>query len=213
MFEKVLAITILLFGLVISVLGLELGKTWQDWWRIIKKAYRISHKSKTFDQVLVLEMGADKKGDIQELMDIVAPDIGIVTNVENVHLQNYASKDELAYEKSTLIRKLNESGYGFVNYDNAYTKKMATRPQVQTFGLHHKADIVASEVQYDVLGLKTVIKTSEHMASIHAPHILGKHNIYAILAAYGVARHLGVPLKNIQQAFKSFRLPDEECLS
>ena len=85
------------FGVPLAILGEKSpGKSALGWLRILLK--RIS--AENFPHVLVLEYGADHKGDISHLCDIVAPDVAVLTAFSPVHAENFASFEELIEEKA-----------------------------------------------------------------------------------------------------------------
>jgi UDP-N-acetylmuramoyl-tripeptide--D-alanyl-D-alanine ligase len=202
------------FGLPLSILELKApsNKSIASWWNLIISAFKKAYSATEYYEVLVLEMGADKPGDIALLMNIVEPDISVVTNVGTVHLQNYRTQDELAYEKATILRMAPLNTIGFVNYDNNYTRNMqdiAESPEsIKSFGLSHHADIYAKDIKMDLLGLKSTICYGAKSFELHCPHILGKHNIYSLLVACGVALEMNMEHKEIMTSLRTFQLPN-----
>ena len=74
-----------------------------------------------YPKVLVLELGADKPGDISNLTDIVKPTIGVVTAIGDVpvHVEFYANPQAVAREKSVLIKSLPTlEGLAILNKDD-----------------------------------------------------------------------------------------------
>lgn len=202
------------FGLPLSILELKApsNKSVIAWWQLIKAAFKKAFLAKEFYEILVLEMGAEKPGDIALLMNIVQPDISVVTNVGTVHLQNYRTQDELAYEKGTILRMAPSNNIGFINYDDAYTRNMqdvAYAPEdVKSFGLSHHADIYAKDIVMDMLGLKATICYGAQSFLVHCPHLLGKHNIYSLLVACGVALQFNMEHEEIITSLRTFQLPN-----
>ena len=200
------------FGLPLSILELKASNTKSGWIDVIKQAFKKAYTLDTYYEVLVLEMGMSEPGNLAYLHTIVQPHIAIVTNVESVHMQYFKNQDELAYEKATIIRKLRSGGSAFVNYDNEYTRKMITMhptsTKIYTFGFDKKADIYATEVKNTELGLKAVIHEGEKKYPIHAPHLLGKHCMYSLLVAWGVARRLNISEQDIMKGIKTFKGPE-----
>jgi UDP-N-acetylmuramoyl-tripeptide--D-alanyl-D-alanine ligase len=85
---------------------------------------------------LVLEMGMQRPGDIGRLVDLAQPSIGIVTNIGVVHIEFFASQDELAASKGELVAALPESGLAVLNADDRYFDLLAgmTPAGVASFG-------------------------------------------------------------------------------
>jgi UDP-N-acetylmuramoyl-tripeptide--D-alanyl-D-alanine ligase len=85
---------------------------------------------------LVLEMGMQRPGDIGRLVDLAQPSIGIITNIGVVHMEFFASQDELAASKGELVAGLPESGLAVLNADDKYFDRLAgmTPAGVSSFG-------------------------------------------------------------------------------
>jgi UDP-N-acetylmuramoyl-tripeptide--D-alanyl-D-alanine ligase len=85
---------------------------------------------------LVLEMGLQRPGDIKRLVGLAQPSIGIITNIGVVHMEFFASQDELAMSKGELVAGLPESGLAVLNADDQYLDLLSgmTPAGVATFG-------------------------------------------------------------------------------
>src|SRR5690242_13317556 len=85
---------------------------------------------------LVLEMGLQRAGDIARLAALARPVIGIVTNVGVVHLEFFASREDLARGKGELVAALPDAGLAVLNADNEFYPLLAamTTASVVTFG-------------------------------------------------------------------------------
>lgn len=68
----------------------------------------------------VLEMGANKLGDIAELAAIARPDVGVVTNAAGAHLEGFGSLDAVAQTKGALFERLADTGTAVINADDRY---------------------------------------------------------------------------------------------
>ncbi|MFN3706267.1 MAG: UDP-N-acetylmuramoyl-tripeptide--D-alanyl-D-alanine ligase [Thermoflexales bacterium] len=69
-------------------------------------------------EIIVLEMGADRLGEIRELCEIAPPRVGVVTNVSEAHLAYFGSLDETAREKRALVEALPADGLAILNRDD-----------------------------------------------------------------------------------------------
>jgi UDP-N-acetylmuramoyl-tripeptide--D-alanyl-D-alanine ligase len=88
---------------------------------------------------LVLEMGMQKAGDIGRLAALAHPRIGIVTNVGTVHMEFFATREELARAKGELVASLPEDGLAVLNADNEFYPQLArmTSAGIASFGAEH----------------------------------------------------------------------------
>src|SRR5207253_1550807 len=88
-------------------------------------------------EVVVLEMAMRGPGQIRELVEIARPEIGVVTNVGESHLDFFPSRDALASAKGELIEGLPEDGCAILNADDplAWALRSRARGRVLAFGL------------------------------------------------------------------------------
>jgi UDP-N-acetylmuramoyl-tripeptide--D-alanyl-D-alanine ligase len=163
-------------------------------------------------------MGADHPGDIAQLTRIAKPNIGLVTAVGEVpvHVQYYASPQEVAYEKSQLPRSIASDGLVVLNYDDQSVLDMRehTRAHVATFGFSQNADIFVEDYTYalpsldDVgdIGMYVRFRVHVHTLEVFLPHIIAKHQLYPIMGAIAIAWHLGISQENIIDSLKHISL-------
>ncbi|TSC92040.1 MAG: UDP-N-acetylmuramoyl-tripeptide--D-alanyl-D-alanine ligase [Parcubacteria group bacterium Licking1014_17] len=172
----------------------------------------------TFPKMLVLELGADRPGDISYLVNVVKPQIGVITAVGEVpvHVEYYASPEAVIMEKSELIRCLPVNGLAVLNYDDQTVldmKKYAKCP-VSTFGFYDGADVRVSEVSFfandarsDIGGLSFKIHQGENFIPVRIHNFLGTHQLYGVLTAVVVGAHLGLNLVEISEALDLIEFP------
>lgn len=86
--------------------------------------------------ILVLEMATDAPGEIAELCQIAPPQVGIVTNVSEMHLATFGTLDAIAAEKGMLIEHLPVDGLAILNRDDARVWAMREHTHAQVIGVH-----------------------------------------------------------------------------
>ena len=149
-------------------------------------------------QVVVLEMAMLDMGEIARLARIAEPTIGVVTNVQPVHLQRLGSMERIAQAKSELVQALPTSGLAALNLDDSRVAAMASLAQseVRTFGLSPQADVWADQIESH--GLRGIEFTVHHAGrKLHARMgVLGTHTVHSALAAVLVGLHLGMPFED-----------------
>ena len=207
-------------GFPMAILGLK--KPGRLIWipNLLKSLKLVFLKSKSYPKILVLEMGADKPGDIEYLIEIAKPKIGIVTAVGDlpVHLEFYSGPEEVAKEKSKLIQVLPSDGFAVLNYDDEAVFRMndLSRAEKMTFGFNSGADIRASDLMYfieagkDIAGgLAFKLNYNNNSVPFRLPNALGRHQIYAVLAASAIGLHFGMNLVEISQALEKMEFPKQ----
>jgi UDP-N-acetylmuramoyl-tripeptide--D-alanyl-D-alanine ligase len=151
----------------------------------------------------VLEMGMNHRGEIADLTAIAPPDVGIVTNVSAVHLEFFASVDEIAEAKSEMVRGIKSGGAAVLNADDERVARMRGLRRdikVKTFGIDRDADVRATGIRSLGLdGALFTLQTSRGQVEATMP-LLGKHNLYNTLAAAAVAEIYEAPLERIAEA-------------
>ncbi|MCA1615979.1 MAG: UDP-N-acetylmuramoyl-tripeptide--D-alanyl-D-alanine ligase, partial [Acidobacteria bacterium] len=111
-------------------------------------------KPEDFD-VAVLEMGQSMLGEIRRLCEVAPPDIGVVLTVAPVHLEFFASVEEIAAGKAQLIEGLKPGGIAILNTDDARVAAMRAKHagRVVTFGVEELADVAAADIESPRFGL------------------------------------------------------------
>jgi UDP-N-acetylmuramoyl-tripeptide--D-alanyl-D-alanine ligase len=141
-----------------------------------------------YPKVLVLEIGADKPGDISNTVAWAKPDIAVVTALADipVHVANFPTVQDVYKEKGKLIEVLPAHGIAILNADDARVMQMRvlSEAKVLTFAQHNPADITPTD--------------------IHSPSMA---NVYPVLAAAAVALAMGVEKEDIKELTKNIATP------
>ena len=207
-------------GFPMAILGLKKPGRLIWFFNLLKAVRSVVFKDKNFPEILILEMGADKPGDIDYLIDIAKPKIGIITAVGElpVHLEFYSGPEEVAKEKSKLIQALPPDGFAVLNYDDEIVSGISdlSRAEAMTFGFNHGADIRASDLSYFIEtgdeiggGLTFKLNYDNNSVPFRLPNALGRHQIYAVLAAAAIGLHFGMNLVEISQALEKMEFPKQ----
>jgi UDP-N-acetylmuramoyl-tripeptide--D-alanyl-D-alanine ligase len=140
---------------------------------------------------LVLEMGLQRGGDIARLAALARPVIGIVTNVGVVHLEFFASREDLARGKGELVAALPDAGLAVLNADNEFYPLLAamTTARVATFGAERGDYRVEAYRPRPEGGSHFTVNGVEVQLSLE-----GRHQALNAAAALAAAEFAGVPL-------------------
>lgn len=157
-------------------------------------------------EVFIAELGARNIGDIRELGQLVKPKIGVITSIGPTHLETFKNMDNIMKTKYELVEELPTDGIAIFNYDNQYIKKLAdkTFKEKILYGLEEKEslDIYAEDIEVSEFGSTFTIKDKEGNSIRCTSKLLGKHNIYNILAGVAVARSLGLSYEEIKNGIE-----------
>ncbi len=211
-------------GLPLTVFDLEApGRSPVGWIKLLWRAYITSCGWRvTGVRTFILEMGADKQGDIAYLTRIAPPDVAIVTGVTPedaslppVHLAKYPSIGALIEEKSTLVRQVKSGGVVMLNGDDPHVLAMRhlTSAQVHTYGETNAADIrilsrrIKTEERswgLEPVGLEIHLQIYNRQARYLIPGVFGRSIAYAWAAGAGVADALDVSRDILEGAAAHF---------
>ncbi|MBU5294494.1 UDP-N-acetylmuramoyl-tripeptide--D-alanyl-D-alanine ligase [Anaerosalibacter bizertensis] len=154
-------------------------------------------------EIFIAEMGARYIGDIKEIAKLVHPKIGVITSIGPAHLETFKNIENIMKTKYELIEELPSDGIAIFNYDNKYLRKLAdkTFKEKILYGLENqeKLDIYATDIEVSELGSSFILKDKSGEEIKCTTKLLGKHNIYNILAGASVAKALGLTFEEIRR--------------
>lgn len=158
-------------------------------------------------ELVILEMGANIRGEIGRLTDIAEPDIGLITNIGPAHLEGFESIETVREEKLDLFRRMPDAGVAIINLDDE--KLLVTdkdwRGKRVTFGFRKNADVSAEGIEMKGMeGVVFTIKMDSFRQEITLP-IAGNHNVYNALAAAASSWALGIDFHTICQGLTAFQ--------
>jgi UDP-N-acetylmuramoyl-tripeptide--D-alanyl-D-alanine ligase len=159
------------------------------------------------ERVVVLEMGMNVPGEIRRLTEIAEPDVGLITNIQKVHLEGLGSVERLKEEKGELFRRMRRDGTIVVNQDDPRVTDLASDYPGQkiTFGTEHPAEVMAKEIRLgDEGGTSFTLILEEEAMEIHLP-LLGRHFVPNALSAVAIACLFGVDVPQIKAALEKFQ--------
>jgi UDP-N-acetylmuramoyl-tripeptide--D-alanyl-D-alanine ligase len=159
----------------------------------------------------VIEMGANRVGDVAELMAIAQPTVGLITNAGAEHLEGFGNLDGVAKGEGETVSCLKPDGTAIINADDAYAgywRANSGAKRVITFGVHHGADFAAKNIFQGIergefaTRFTLVCPLGERAVMLKAG---GAHNIGNALAAAAAASAAGASLDDIALGLADFR--------
>lgn len=158
-------------------------------------------------EVMILEMGTNRRGEIERLTRMAEPDIGVITNIGPAHLEGLKSLDGVKEEKYDLFRNMATSGVAIMNMDDQSIRASAHiwRGKKITFGLCEDMDVAAEDIRKNgERGVVFTLKINEIRQELHLA-TTGEHNIYNALAAAASSWALGIEPSVICQGLTAFK--------
>ena len=161
----------------------------------------------------VLEIGMDKKGEIDYLSKIVKPDVSVITNINYAHAKNFKNIKQIALAKSEIINNTKINGFIVLNADdNFYTlhKKMANKRKLNilSFGIDNQnANIKLISIKKIANKFKATIRINNLKTYFFISNNF-QSNILNILAALSVMSIFLDIFKLKKNIFISFKIPN-----
>jgi len=201
-------------GVPLTVLGCEPGgHSVFKWLDVIVKGLRLIFKKSDYPEILILEMGADKLGDIEYLVKFAPCDIGVVTAVGEAHLEFFGSVENIIKEKQKIITHLKASHLAVLSGDdqNVLTMKSATKAKVITFGFSEQVDVRATDVKVSQkagqIGTAFKLHAQGSVLPVFLPNALGREQVRAALAAFAIAGSFKLNLLEIAENLRTYQAP------
>ena len=154
-------------------------------------------------EMAVIEMGASHPGDIKELVDIVHPNYGIITNVGRAHLEGFGSFEGVIRTKGELYDYIRRSkGKIFIKKENEYLQSIAKGIEQITYGNGDDAFASGQVVSCDPF----LVFNWKQQGKLHTveTHMIGSYNLDNVLAAVTVGRFFKIPAERISRAIAAY---------
>ena len=151
------------------------------------------------EDIAIIEMGASMPGEIEYICNIVQPNMGIITNIYEAHLEYFGDINEVAKTKSSLFSSIAEEGTAFINMDDPFISKMPIACKGVEYSFNKSSDYQGSwSSDHQTL---TINNISINLSA--ASETMGLN----ALAVFSIASHLGMDAHVIKKQIESFQLP------
>lgn len=194
--------------------GTARGRKFFFWLKVIfGSLWRAAFKDKNYPEILVLEYGADRPGDIKYLLKIASPNVSIVTAIGEipVHVEFYSGPDEIAREKGRLVEYLPSAGFAILNYDDEAVMRLdeRSRARVVTYGFQKGAEIKISRLENRIegdrpIGISFKLEYKGAFVPVRLNDVFGRSHAYAAAAAASVGIVFGMNLAAISEALSNY---------
>jgi len=157
-------------------------------------------------EVCVVELGMDHAGEIDNLARLVEPDMALITNIGDAHIENLGSRENIFKAKCEIFPHLKKGGLAILNGDDPLLATLrGALPQRTVFvGAGEGLDYAARDLSSDGAGhLFCRVKTPRSQFEANIP-ALGSHMIYPTLMAAAAAEALGMAPDEIVRGIGAF---------
>lgn len=154
-------------------------------------------RARPWHRFLVMEAGVERPGDMTAAAHLIKPDVAVVLDVKRCHTNVFKKLENIAAEKSEIVRHLPRNGTAVLNADNAFVADMAglTRAHTVTYGQAESAGLRLLDARSrwpERLTLRVAQGDNEYEVRTR---LVGEHWSGAVLAALATATSCGVPLE------------------
>ncbi len=185
------------------------GQSIKEWFFILLKGLWILLKrDSNYPEVVVVELAADKPGDIQYLAGFIKPNVAVVTAVGDVpvHVEFYKSPGEVAREKEKLVAALPKEGVAVLNLDDPHVAKMKTGAKKLTFGFSKNADVIIKKINVEsIKGSSIILGYKEKKFPIFLSGCVGDSFAYIAASVFAVGISLGIDCQKIPEMIERMR--------
>ncbi len=209
-------------GLPLTILGVP--NAWSNplrWLQNILDGLFLICVPAQYPEWLVLEVGADKPGDISSLASWLPVDVAVITRLPDVpvHVEFFSSPQAVVEEKASLIQALKPTGVLVAFADDAKVDLLRMLAEekgvrVVTFGLTKTADVCGSNFEPLFVahnawpsGMKALITSDGVGVPVEVHGVFGAHSLLSIVAAAAVGRVLGRTVEDIARGVTKYEPP------
>jgi UDP-N-acetylmuramoyl-tripeptide--D-alanyl-D-alanine ligase len=205
-------------GVPLTILGLP--SAWNNpiaWLRNLIEGFLVAFFSRTYPEVLILEAGIDRPGDMERLARWLQPDIVVLTRLSSVpvHVEYFSSPAAVIEEKMKLVSALKPDGVLVYNHDDALIEEQLSGVLQRKigFGRYTETDFTArsDRTAYkddQPVGMEFTLCRYGNDYNVFISGTVGTQHVYSCGAAIAVADELSVPIDAAVTSLRSLRTPN-----
>ena len=157
-------------------------------------------------QLCVLEMGMNHFGEIDYLTKIVRPDVAVITNIGDAHIENLGSRANILKAKSEIFNYMESGSLAVLNGDDPLLRGLEGQiaPDIVFCGEDHQPPYEAKIIkQLGSKGMSCTVKTPAAEFTVTVP-ALGNHMIYPVLMACAIGEKFGMTGEEMKAGVEAF---------
>lgn len=160
---------------------------------------------KAYDDISIVEMGANHIGEIDAYCQYTNPNFGIITNIGKAHLEGFGGIEGVIKGKTELYRYLEKkNGKIFLNSDDEILTEQGKNLTSIAYGSNSNLPIYGNIIieKQDFLTVQVYDDNKKYI--IHT-NLTGQYNLYNVLLAYTIGRYFEIDSQKIIQAIESYQ--------
>ncbi|MBU2220486.1 UDP-N-acetylmuramoyl-tripeptide--D-alanyl-D-alanine ligase [Patescibacteria group bacterium] len=200
------------FGLPLTVIGAK--NPWENpaaWFGVFQEALALIMLPSHYPKLLILEVGADRPGDLRRILRIAKPDAVVVTRLPEVpvHVEAYEGPQAVRDEEFTPAYALAPQAPLIICAEDIYAQTMAARlsASITTFGFSDAATIYIQDPSFYSEGDTAGMRAQVDGVEIRVQGALGRPQLYAPAAALALAHALNIPRQETLAGLKTYIAP------
>jgi len=202
-------------GIPLTIIGAQSGgHSVLRWGWVVVKWLALMLFPLRYPEIIVLEMGIDRPGDMDYLTSFIPVTVGIVTAIASNHLEFFKNIDHIAREKGRILKDVPSHGLAILNADDervaAFKEKV--KIPVLTYGFSENSHVKGVRQSFGSEGIERTgiqFKLSYEGKTIpmRLPHVVAEHLVYATLAAIATGIYFKINLVEIAKTLEKFSPP------
>lgn len=205
------------FGVPFTILGVD--NPWDNpfaWFSVVKSAIALLVLPNVYPKMLVLEVGADRPGDLARILRIVTPDAVVVTPLPEipVHVEAYISPEAVREEEFSPAHALHAAAPLIISADDPYALANAVRTpaRILSYGMTRSATVCISDIRClesegQVSGMRAAVVMDGEHEQLMVKGSVGDAQVFPLAAALAAAFAFDIPLAAALKALESYEPP------
>lgn len=200
------------FGTLLTILEKPSGySSPAKWLAVLAKSLWESFRPVETYEHLVLEMGVDKPGDMDDILKVFTPNTMVFLNVKEVHLGegHFANRQAIFEEKARACYAVAAGDWAVLNMDDNFVSQLKDKLMcnVVTVGTTEDCDLYAKDIRATEKGLAFTLAYENKEHAVKMPGVLGDCHVTNVLAAIAVGFIHGMPWSVIEASLQEYMPP------
>ncbi len=155
-------------------------------------------------QAAVIETGMNHFGEIRYLGEMVQPDIAVISNIGDAHIEFLGSREGILKAKSEIFEFLKPDGLAVLNGDDALLNTLTPPVETLRCGKSQQANVRVTEIMdHGVSGISCTVQTAKQSYELNIP-APGEHMVYSASMAVAIGERLGMEKEEILRGVASY---------
>ena len=205
------------FGVPFTILGVD--NPWNNpfaWFSLVRRALSLLVLPNHYPNMLVLEVGADRPGDLARILRIATPDAVVITRLPEVpvHVEAYASPSAVREEEFSPAYALRAAAPLIISADDSYARESAARTpaRIISYGVADDAMVRISDVGFYekdgvVAGMHARAQVNGEQGDLVVKGSVGITQLFPAAAALSTALAFDIPFADAREALENYVPP------